>query len=731
MSQPPIETSTLSKRVKRPRQISCALVGNPNSGKTCIFNMLTGSRQRVGNYPGVTVAIKEGITRVEDFELILVDFPGTYSLAAHSLEEMIVQSYLIDKKPNVVINVVDATNLERNLYLTSQLIELGLNTVVALNMSDEARNQGITIDHEKLGQLLGVPFVPTVGNRGTGTAELLKMSLEVAAGTSPIQHDVAVNYGEDFEQEIIHVQQAVSSAKDLVSRYGSRWLAIQLLEKDTTIEDVVASNPHGEEILRARDKSVERLESRHQDDPSSLFSERRYGFVRGAVRETVSLSMQQKMRLSDTIDAVVTHRWFGIPIFILFFYLMFKATFTLGAIPMEWIGGAVGLIAEFVSNLLPEGILKGLIVEGVINGVGSVIVFLPNILVLFFFISLLEDTGYMARAAFIMDRVMHTLGLHGKSFIPLVMGFGCNVPAIMATRMLENRSDRMLTILINPLMSCSARLPVYILLAGTFFHAHATWVILGVYGLGVFLAMIVGQIFRRTLFRGDAAPFVMELPPYRVPLLRSVLIHMWDRAYIFIRKVGGVILIASILIWVLCSFPRQYPGSAEMKERIEAASQGVLTSADRAELNRLKVQYEEMRLQHSYAGRLGSFVEPALSPMGLDWKAGLALVTGVAAKETVVSTLGVLYQAGEGVDARDKGLQAALRKSGLKPSAALAFMVIVLIYVPCFGTIAVMRRETGSWKWTVFAVGYAFVLAWVVAFAVYHGANLFLSSGIV
>ncbi len=690
--------------------------------------MLTGSRQRVGNYPGVTVAIKEGTARLDEFELLLVDLPGTYSLTAHSLEEMIVQSYLIDQRPDVVINVVDATNLERNLYLTSQLIELGVNTVVALNMSDEARNQGVAIDHEKLGQLLGVPIVPTIGNRGFGTRELLTMSLEVAAGTSPIQHQVTVNYGEDLEQEILNVEEALASAKDLISRYGRRWLAIRLLERDKTIEEVVAPTPHGEDILRVRDHSVQRLESRHQDDLTSLFSERRYGFVRGAVRETVSLSMEEKMRRSDSIDAVVTHRWLGIPIFVFFLYVMFKATFTLGAIPMEWIETVVGFVAASVSSLLPDGIVKGFVVDGAINGVGSVIVFLPNILILFFFISVLEDTGYMARAAFIMDRVMHALGLHGKSFIPMVMGFGCNAPAIMATRMLENRSDRLLTILINPLMSCSARLPVYILLAGTFFKSHATWVILGIYALGVFLAMIVGQVFRRTLFRGEAMPFVMELPPYRIPLLRSVLIHMWDRAYIFIRKVGGVILVASILIWGLCAFPRQFPGSEELKAEIEARGSGEVTPIERAELNRLRTLYEETRLEHSFAGRVGKLIAPVIRPMGLDWKSGLALLTGVAAKETVVSTLGVLYQATEGVDERDEGLRTALRESGLTPASALALMVIVLVYVPCFGTISVMRRETGSWKWTVFAVGYALVLAWVTSFLVYHGANLFLSS---
>ena len=723
-SQTPRVHSDVSTAQKR-SQLTCALVGNPNAGKTCIFNSLTGTHQHVGNYPGVTVAVKDGTARQGGRLFNLIDLPGTYSLTAYSIEEIIVQSCLLDQKPDVVINVIDASNLERNLYLTTQLIELGLPTIVALNMSDEARNQGIGIDYRKLGQLLGVPFVPTVGNRGIGLCELLDTAIAVAEGTSDIAHRVPVNYGEDVEQLIALFEERLEAMPDLVERYGKRWLAIHLLEKDKTVCEVIAPHPKGQEILAARDEAVQYLESLLHEDIPSLFAERRYGFVRGAVRETVSMSVEQKIRISDAIDAVVTHRLLGIPIFIAFLWLMFETTFSLGEIPMGWIESGVSLIGGALAAILPDGMFRGLVVDGVINGVGSVIIFLPNILILFFFISLMEDTGYMARAAFIMDRVMHTLGLHGKSFIPMVMGFGCNVPAILATRTLENRSDRLLTILINPLMSCSARLPVYILLAGTFFAAHATMVIFGIYALGIVLAMLVGQLFRRTLFRGEAMPFVMELPPYRVPLLRSVLIHVWDRAYVFIRKVGGVILVTTVLIWLLCSFPGNFPGSTELQQSIQQLETSPASPDESAELSRLKTEFTEQQLQYSFAGRLGGYVAPMLRPMGLDWKEGLALLTGIAAKETVVSTLGVLYQTGAEADETSEGLRVALRSSGLTPASALAMMAIVLIYVPCFGTIAIIRRETASRRWTLFAITYSSMLAWLVGFTIYHIARLF------
>jgi ferrous iron transport protein B len=640
---------------------------------------------------------------------------------------MIVQSCLVDQPLDLVINVVDASNLERNLYLTIQLIELDIKMVVALNMSDEARTRGIRIDHNRLGQLLGIPFVPTIGNRGVGTRELVEAAIAATEGGNPVSHAVAVNYGKDIEQEIERLQMALEPLPEHVQRHGKRWLAVHLLEKDKSVEEVIARTERGESILAARDKSVRHLETRLQEDVPTLFAERRYGFVRGAVRETVSMSMEDKIRVSDAVDAVLMHRWFGIPIFLAFLWLMFEATFSLGGIPMGWIESGVDLLSHTVSESMPEGMLRGLIVNGVINGVGSVIVFLPNILILFFFVSLMEDTGYMARAAFIMDRVMHTLGLHGKSFISLVMGFGCNVAAIMATRILENRSDRLLTILINPLMSCSARLPVYILLAGTFFEERATLVIFGLYALGIVLAMLVGQIFRRALFRGEAMPFVMELPPYRIPLLRSVLIHMWDRAAIFVRKVGGIILVASIVIWVLCSFPTGFPGSDQFRERINLLEENGIRPEEKEELAQLRLRFEEERLRYSYGGRLGGLVSPILRPMGLDWKAGLALVTGVAAKETVVSTLGVLYQASTEAREGEEGLRAALRRSGLTPASALAMMVIVLIYVPCFGALAVIHRESGSWGWTLLAVIYPCVLAWVTAYAVFQISSIILS----
>lgn len=721
--------------------IRIGLCGNPNSGKTCIFNELTGSRQHVGNWAGVTVSKKVGALRYKDYDIEIVDLPGTYSLTAYSIEEIVARDFIIKQKPDVIVNVVDSTNLERNLYLTSQLVELGARVVVALNMSDEADHRGIFIDKEKLGQLLGMPVVPTVGNRGKGLQELLKEVVAVSENKEPLTRHLHINYGAEVEEEIEKIQAEIRKDPKLTELYSTRWLSVKLLEHDQQIHEGIHKKinlNNREGIIAQVEKSHAHIEKILDDESEIILADRRYGFIKGLLHEVYRHRTLGKLTISDRIDKVLTNRLLGIPILIGFLWVMFQTTFALGAYPMNWIDALVGATAGFAGTVIPEGLLNELVVDGIIGGVGGVLVFLPNILILFFFISLFEDTGYMARAAFIMDRVMHTIGLHGKSFIPMIMGFGCNAPAVMATRTLENKSDRRLTILINPLVSCSARLPVYILLAGAFFGEMAGNVIFGIYFVGIALAILVGKIFRKTLFKSEAAPFIMELPPYRVPLLKSVVIHMWEKGSIFIRKVGGIILIASILIWFLSAFPRDgvyskdydkavttveatYGGTiASLKDEEKIAS---LTGEMESKLAFIETQKENERMEQSYAGRIGKFVEPVLRPIGIDWKGGIALLTGVVAKEIVVSTFGVLYPIGTEEGAQSEGLKGAI-KNAMTPLSAMSFMIFTLIYIPCLGTLGIMYRELGSLKWTVFAAGYTIVLAWVMAFIVYRGGML-------
>ncbi|MBF0569627.1 MAG: ferrous iron transport protein B [Candidatus Omnitrophica bacterium] len=677
------------------KTLRIALCGNPNAGKTCIFNALTGSRQHVGNWAGVTVEKKEGYLNFGEYAVEVVDLPGTYSLTAFSMEELVARDYIINENPDVIINVIDSTNLDRNLYLTTQLIELGCKAVVALNMTDEAEHKGIVIDRKKLSELLGMPVVNTIGTSGVGIQELIQEAVAIKESKAPLSRYIHINYGAEVEEEIVKIQ--VELKEDLLLRetYSTRWLAVKLLEHDKQVaEEVDDKLENTEKIMAQVNASHSQIENILNDVSETILADARYGFVKGVLAETYSHRAMDRVELSDRIDRVLTNRFLGIPIMLGLLWIMFQTTFNLGAYPMAWINGLVGLISTFVSSVMPNGILKDLFVNGIISGAGGVIGFLPNILILFLFISLFEDTGYMARAAFIMDRVMHTLGLHGKSFIPMIMGFGCNTTAIISTRALENKTDRMLTILINPLISCSARLPVYILLAGTFFGRNAGNVIFGIYLTGIVLAILLGQLFRKTLFKGEAAPFVMELPPYRIPSLQSYLIHMWEKGSIFLRKVGGLILIAAILIWFVTAFPRPVnsPGSLAVTDT----------------------------MSQSYAGRAGKFIEPVLKPLGFGWKGGVALLTGVAAKEIVVSTFGVLYQAGGKVTHESAGLRNAL-KQDMTPLAALSFMLFTLIYIPCVGALGAMWRELGSLKWTLFAVGYSLTLAWIVSFIVYQG----------
>ncbi|MBF0331558.1 MAG: ferrous iron transport protein B [Candidatus Omnitrophica bacterium] len=677
------------------KKLRIALCGNPNAGKTSLFNALTGGRQHVGNWAGVTVEKKEGYTTFGDYSVEVVDLPGTYSLTAFSMEELIARDYIIHEAPDVVINVIDSTNLERNLYLSTQLIELGCKAVIALNMADEARHKGIVINMQKLGELVGMPVVSTVAKDGTGIKDLLREAVAVKESKEPLSRHIHINYGADVENEIKKIQGELRKDAVLSGLYSTRWLAVKLLEHDKQVfQEAMSGTADHTGVLAQVELSHAHIEKILNDESEIILADARYGFIKGVLGETYSHRTIDRITLSDNIDKVLTNRILGIPILIGLLWVMFQTTFVLGAYPMAWIDSLVGVLSTYVSSVLPAGILKDLVVNGIISGVGGVVVFLPNIMILFFFISLFEDTGYMARAAFIMDRVMHTLGLHGKSFIPMIMGFGCNTTAIISTRTLENKTDRMLTILINPLISCSARLPVYILLAGAFFGKNAGTVIFGVYLTGIVLAILVGQVFRKTLFRGEAAPFVMELPPYRWPTMHSILIHVWDKGSIFLKKVGGVILIAAILIWFVTAFPRP-----------SHAPDGAVAPDAMAQ---------------SYAGQAGKLVEPVLRPLGFGWKGGVALLTGVAAKEIVVSTFGVLYQAGDKVNHESEGLRNALRQD-MTPLAALSFMLFTLIYIPCVGALGAMYRELGSLKWTLFAVGYSLTLAWVVSFLVYQG----------
>lgn len=718
------------------KEITIALAGNPNSGKTTIFNNLTGARQKVGNWPGVTVEKKEGTATYDGYTIRVVDLPGTYSLTAYSQEEIIARNFILEEKPDLVVDVIDGANLERNLYLAAQLIDLGVKLIFALNMVDLAQSRGQIIDHEHLSLLMGVPFIPTVGTKGRGTRELLEAIVKVAEDKESIARHIHINYGKELEEEIAKLQGVILTTGLIADEHYARWLGIKLLENDEEVGKEIDKKSGATSILNQREQSKARLQRRLGDDPEALIADCRYGFIHGALKETLRQTRKDRRYLSDQVDMVLTNRLLGFPIFIFFIWAMFQLTFTIGKYPTTWIDAGVKSLAHFVSGLMGKGLLASLAVDGIINGVGGVALFLPNIFILFFCIALFEDTGYMARCAFIMDKVMHTLGLHGKSFIPMIMGFGCNVPAIMATRVLESRKDRILTILIIPLISCSARLPVYVLIAGALFGARAGNVIFSLYIIGIALSIIMGQIFKRTFFRGEIAPFVLELPPYRLPTLKGIVLHMWERGSIFIKKMGGVILLGSIVVWALSSFPRgvdysrDYTGEERrIQEECTIAIQGAapekaaLLAKERDQKIAVVENLRKREFQEkSYLGRLGKTMTPVLRPLGFDWRAGVALLTGFVAKEIVVSTFGVLYQAKEGAEAGET-LSAAIQQ-GMTPLIGYAFMVFVLIYTPCLATVAAIRRETGSWKWTAFAVGYALCLAWCLAFIIYQGGML-------
>ena len=717
------------------RTINVALVGNPNCGKTSLFNIASGSHEHVGNYSGVTVDAKEGFFDFQGYHFRLIDLPGTYSLSAYSPEELYVRKHIIEETPDVIINVVDAGNLERNLYLTTQLIDMNVRMVIALNMYDALQNSGNKLDIKKLSQLLGVPAVPTISRTGEGIDELFHVIIGLYEGADfmgqkeEIQNEalqeyrkwhyayvpdhkygshkeeendftpknfirhIHINHGPELERSIETVKKEIGKIENIRHKYSTRFLAIKMLENDKDIERrIISDMPNADTIIDIRNKEAERLKAVMNEDSEQAITDAKYGFISGALKETYTDNNQDTEMFTRIVDSIVTHRIWGFPIFFIFLYIMFEGTFVIGDYPMQAIEWLVGVIAQATESLMPEGPLKDLVIDGIIGGVGGVIVFLPNILILYTFISIMEDSGYMARAAFIMDKIMHKMGLHGKSFIPLIMGFGCNVPAIMGSRIIESRKSRLVTMLITPLMSCSARLPIYLILIGAFFQSHASLVLLGIYSIGILLAIVMARVFSKFIVKDDDAPFVMELPPYRMPTAKSVLRHTWEKGVQYLKKMGGIIMVASIIIWFLGYYPNhnQYSTQAEQQE-------------------------------NSYIGQIGKAIEPVIEPLGFDWKMGIGILSGVGAKELVVSTLGVLYAGDEEVDSTNLA-----ERLNISPLVAFGYMLFILIYFPCVATIAAIKQESGSWKWALFAATYTTVLAWIVSFIVFQIGKLFL-----
>ncbi len=722
------------------RKIRIALAGNPNSGKTTIFNNITGTRQKVGNWPGVTVEKKEGTIYRDGHKLKIIDLPGTYSLTPFSIEEIVARDFILEEHPDVVIDIIDSSNLERSLYLATQIRELDCKVIFALNMHDIARSRGIKIDGQKLMQLLDVPVLFTVGNKNEGVENLLQKAIEVAESDIKIPQTRRVKYSKDIEKCIHNFRQFIESNSDGNLPYNARWTAIKLLEDDKIVKERVLQKlgVNGPKILEEAKTHRSHIINFFDEEPEIIMTDERYGFIAGIIKEVMTTSRLRRVDISRNVDMVLTNRFLGFPIFFFFIWAMFQLTFSVGAYPMEWIDMGINQISGILGGLLPPNLFRDLLLDGVVAGVGSVIIFLPNILILFFCIALFEDTGYMSRAAFLMDKVMHLIGLHGKSFIPMLMGFGCSVPAIMATRTLESEKDRILTILITPFMSCSARLPIYIVLAGTFFPKNAGTVIFSVYIAGIALAVMTGKLFRSTLLRGTDAPFVMELPPYRIPMLKSLMIHMWDRSKMFLKKMGGIILVGSVVVWSLSAFPRNIEYSQNYTQKIDQEKKAMKIAAKTAEgdeVQRLKNKHQRIieKLEYdrnveatekSYMGKIGKILAPVFEPAGIDWRGSVALLTGFVAKEIVVSTLGVLYATGDTNENEADVLKNALRKSDTTPLMALSMMFFVLLYVPCLATVATIRRETGSWRWTLFSITYSTSLAWLVAFFIYQGGRL-------
>jgi ferrous iron transport protein B len=684
------------------KKVTVALAGNPNSGKTSVFNMLTGASHHVANYPGTTVETVQGTCTHGDFRIVFVDLPGAYGLTTFSAEELVARNFIIDEKPDVIVNVIDTSNLERNLYLTTQLIELGVPIVLTFNMSDVAAQRGIVFDTDRLSELLEAPIVPTVASKAKGRIALLDAIAAVAnASRKPRTHHIT--YGDEIENVMNQIEPLVRSEQPgLAVKYGSRWVALKLIEQDS---DIIAKIKDSRLIDVVSD-AVAKLRTIFRDDPEVIIAERRYGFISGACQESVKTTVELTHTTSDLADAVLTHRVFGLPIFLLMMYLVFYFTFSIAAYPMAWLERFFGWLSASLALIWPAQAgnwLRSLIIDGVIPGVGGVLVFLPNILILFLAIAILEDSGYMARAAFIMDKLMHKIGLHGKSFIPMLIGFGCSVPAIMATRILENKRNRFTTIMILPLMSCGARLTIYGLLIPAFFPQNwrgpVLWLI---YLTGIVLAVIAAKVLRLTVFRGDTTDFVMELPPYRVPTFKSLSTHTWMRCLMYLKKAGTVILAFSIILWAAMNYPRVSDKSAA----------GLSLDESR-----------QAQLANSVIGRLGRTIEPAIKPLGFDWKIGTALIGATAAKELFVSQLGIIYAVSSHDDSSATTLRQHLQ-ADYSSLVGFCIMLFCLISSPCLATVAITRSEINSWFWAVFQFVSLTVLAYIITFAVYQIGSL-------
>ncbi len=729
-------TARRSRRIPKIRHtkdhsktITVALVGNPNAGKTSIFNLASGAHEHVGNYSGVTVESKMGQMRHNGYTFKLIDLPGTYSLSAYSPEELYVRKFIFEEKPDIIINVVSASALERNLYLTTELIDIDVPIVVALNMYDELQETGRKFDYVALGEMLGIPFVPTVGRSGEGIPQLLDKVIQLYETPAENRKDgVLIPYGRVIEKSIGVMQRELQAKQVSLPEMSSRYISIKLLEGDKEMESRLQNIPLAAELQARTVKERQYIEKLLQEDPESAFTNARYGFIAGGLKETLTekTKFSGKTRL---LDSILTNKYFGFPLFFIFLWIMFEATFRLGAYPMEWIESGVSWLGNIVRTQMTDGVLKDLIVDGIIGGVGGVIVFLPNIVILYAFIAFMEDSGYMARAAFIMDKVMHRIGLHGKSFIPLIMGFGCNVPAIMATRTIESRNSRLITMLIVPFMSCSARLPVYLLFVGAFFSRHASIALLGLYVVGILLAALTALLLRHSFFKEEDTPFVMELPPYRMPTVKSVMIHMWDRSWQYLRKMGGVILLASIIIWFLGYFPRNSRQETVFDNQIAQIENTILNEDVKQEqINEIERLRNTSHQENSYIGRIGKLIEPVMRPLGFDWKISVSLLSGMAAKEIVISTMGVLFTGdSEDQQSLQTRLQQEVHADGspvFSPLVIIGFLLFVLIYFPCVATIAAIKEESHSWRWALFSVFYSTALAWLVAFLVYQVGSL-------
>jgi len=715
---------------EKERTINIALVGNPNCGKTTLFNFMSGSKEHVGNYSGVTVDAKKAIFRSNNYQFNVFDLPGTYSLTAYSPEELYVRKFIMEETPDIIINVIDSSNLERNLFLTTQLIDMDIKVIIALNMYDELIKKEVKFDYQSLGKLIGIPIIPTVSSKGKGIGELIEKTIQVYEDLDPIVRHIHINYGSEIEKSIRILREKIKLEKPITDTISSRFLALKLLERDKQSTESLASYPNFAEIEKIAQSEIRRIERLYNEDSETVITDAKYGFIAGALEETYKKRKKIVEKTSEKIDSILTNKYLGFPIFIVSISMAFYATFKLGAFPMKWIENLVLFISQSVSNLFPEGMLKDLLINGIIDGTGSVLVFLPNILILFLFISFMEDSGYMARAAFIMDKIMHRFGLHGRSFIPMVMGFGCNVPAIMATRTLRNPSDRLLTMLIIPFMSCSARLPVYVLFITAFFPDHPGLVLSAIYFTGILLAFITAQLLNRTLFRNKETPFVLELPPYRIPTIKNILIHMWDKAQQYLKKIGGIILIGVVIIWALGYFPRESEKQLTSEMKTNENSLANMTDSGQSKF----AESQSLQLQNSYLGKLGQFIQPVMAPMGFDWKMSISLLAGLPAKEIIVSTMGVLYQVDH--SNKDIGLDKKLKEerylSGenageriISIPVALAFLAFVLIYFPCIGVIATIKSESGKLKWAVFTIFYTTSVAWIISFLVFKVATLF------